>query len=530
MTGTFRLIVSTLLLFSSTLVCVAQVSSKKIDSLMEEALTKLKVAGAAIAVVKDGKVIHQKGYGVGSIDTKVPVTEHTNFQIASNTKAFTTAALSILVDEGKIKWDDKVKDYIPEFKMYNEYVTDNFNVVDLLTHRSGLGLGAGDLTFFPDGADFTVKDVVHIFQHFKPTSAFRTKYNYDNLLYIIAGEIIARVSNMSYDDFIQKRILQPLQMANSFVGDRSINEITDLATPHSTATGSLKVINRFKIGMISAAGGMYSNVSDMSKWAIMQLNKGKYGDSLKSSLFSSANSGKMWTIQTVLPNYVSERYNTHFNGYGLGWLLNDMKGNLVATHTGGLPGMLSQVTLVPDLNLGIIILTNTESGGTGLTFAVTRAIMDIYFGLDDAGWIENRARNFARNANYVDEVTKKVWEKVDSLKNTKIESNNYIGMYEDKWFGKVEVLLKGKQLWMRSLRSPKLNGPMYLYSANTFAVKWQYQDMNCDAFATFSLAENGTAISIKMKGISPGIDFSFDFQDLDLNRIERFDRVIHPVK
>eukprot|EP01035_Chromulina_nebulosa_P035078 gene35078-47132_t len=194
------------------------VSSLKIDSLMEEALTKLKVAGAAIAVVKDGKVIHQKGYGVGSIDTKVPVTERTNFQIASNTKAFTTAALSILVDEGKIKWDDKVKEYIPEFKM------------------SGLGLGAGDLTFFPDGSDFTVKDVVHIFQHFKPTSAFRTEYNYDNLLYIVAGEIIARVSNMSYKDFIQKRILQPLQMANSFVGDRPINETMDLATPHSSAT------------------------------------------------------------------------------------------------------------------------------------------------------------------------------------------------------------------------------------------------------------------------------------------------------
>ncbi|MET0467051.1 MAG: serine hydrolase [Chitinophagaceae bacterium] len=530
MAKTFRLIGSTFLFFFSTLAGIAQVSSLKIDSLMEEALTKLKVAGAAIAVVKDGKVIHQKGYGVGSIDTKVPVTERTNFQIASNTKAFTTAALSILVDEGKIKWDDKVKEYIPEFKMYNEYVTNNFNIVDLLTHRSGLGLGAGDLTFLPDESDFTVKDVVHIFQHFKPTSAFRTKYNYDNLLYIIAGEIIARVSSMSYEEFVQKRILQPLQMANSFVGDRSINEIMDLATPHSTATGSLRVIDRFKIGMISAAGGMYSNVADMSKWAIMQLHRGKYGDSLKSSLFSYNNSSKMWTIQTVLPNYVSERYNTHFNGYGLGWLLNDMRGNLIATHTGGLPGMLSQVTLVPDLNLGIIILTNTESGGAGLTFAVTRAIMDSYFGLDDAGWIDSRAKNFARNANNIDEVTKQVWRKVDSLKNTRIESGNFIGMYEDKWFGKVEVFLKGKQLWMKSLRSPKLNGPMYFYSANTFAIKWQYQDMNCDAFATFSLPENGKATSIKMKGISPGIDFSFDFQDLDLNRVERIDRVAHPSK
>jgi len=530
MTKTIHLAISTSFFFFLTVACVAQVSSGKIDSLMEEGLSKLKVAGAAIAIVKDGKVIHQKGYGVSSIDTKTPVTVRTNFQIASNTKAFTTAALYILVDEKKIKWDDKVKEYIPEFRMYNEYVTDNFNIVDLLTHRSGLGLGAGDLTFYPDGADFTVKDVVTLFQHFKPVSAFRTKYNYDNLLYIIAGEIIARVSNMSYEDFIQKRILQPLQMENSFVGDRSVNEGMDLATPHSSATGSLKVINRFKIGMISAAGGMYSNVSDMSKWAIMQLNRGKYGDSLKSSLFSSANSVKMWTIQTVLPNYVSERYNTHFNGYGLGWLLNDMRGNLVATHTGGLPGMLSQVTLIPDLNLGIIILTNTESGGAGLTFAVTRAIMDSYFGLDDAGWIDSRAKNFAKNANYVDEVTKKVWGKVDSVKNTKIESSDYTGMYEDKWFGKIEVFVKGKQLWMKSLRSPKLTGPMHFYSSNTFAVKWQYRDMNCDVFATFSPAEGGKATSIKMRGISPGIDFSFDFQDLDLKRITTADQTIGSTK
>jgi CubicO group peptidase (beta-lactamase class C family) len=504
----------------TSLLTFSQLPTSRIDSLMEEALTKLKVAGAAIAIVKDGKVIHQKGYGLSAVNTKSGVTELTNFQIASNTKAFTSAALSILVDEGKLKWEDKVKDYIPEFKMYNEYVTDNFNIVDLLTHRSGLGLGAGDLTFFPDGADFTVKDIVHIFQNFKPVSAFRTTYNYDNLLFIIAGEIIARVSHMSYVDFIQKRIFQPLQMNNSFVGDSLINEITSLATPHSATTGAIKEINRFNIGMISPAGGIYSNVSDISRWMIMQLSKGKYGDELKSSLFSAANSSKMWTIQTVLPNYVSERYNTHFNGYGLGWLLNDMKGKLVATHTGGLPGMLSQVTLVPDLNLGIVILTNTEPGGGSLAFAVTRTIMDSYFGLNDAGWIDNRAKNLAKNLNNVDEVTKKVWEKVDSAKYMKVKNEDYIGMYEDKWFGKMEVLVKGKQLWIKSLRSPKLTGPMYLYFANTFAIKWEYQDMNCDAFAIFSTNGKGKAKSFKMKGISPSIDFSFDFQDLDLKRVK----------
>lgn len=511
-------IVITLSILFTCLQSFSQLSSSKIDSLMEEALTKLKVAGAAIAVVKDGKVIHLKGYGVNSIETKQLTTEFTDFQIASNSKAFTTAALSILVDEGKIKWDDKVKDYISEFKMYNEYVTDNFNIVDLLTHRSGLALGAGDLTFIPDGADFTVKDITTIFQNFKPVSAFRTKYNYDNLLYIIAGEVIKRASKMSFEDFIQKRIFQPLQMSNSFIGDSLINEIKNLATPHSTATGTLKTINRFNIGMIGPAGGIYSNVSDMSKWMIMQLNKGKYGNDLKSSLFSSANSAKMWTIQTVLPNYVSERYNTHFNGYGLGWLLNDVKGNLVAMHTGGLPGMLSQVTLVPDLNLGIVVLTNTESGGGSLAFAVSRAITDSYFGLDDAHWIDNRARNLMKNLSNVDEVTKKVWEKVDSVQHTKIKNEDYMGMYEDKWFGKMEVFMKDKQLWIRSLRSPKLNGPMYFYNTNTFAIKWEYQDMNCDAFATFSFKEKGKAQSFNMKGISPSIDFSFDFGDLNLIR------------
>ncbi len=148
-----------LILFIST-ATVAQLTSQKIDSLMEDALVKFKVAGASVAVVKDGKVIHQKGYGLTSITTKETVNEYTNFQIASNSKAFTTASLSILEDEGKLKWTDRVKDHLPEFKMYNDYVTENFNIQDLVTHRSGLGLGVGDLMFFPDGSNFTMKDVL----------------------------------------------------------------------------------------------------------------------------------------------------------------------------------------------------------------------------------------------------------------------------------------------------------------------------------------------------------------------------------
>ena len=497
---------------------IAQISSPKIDSLMAESLIKFKVAGAAIAIVKDGKVIHSKGYGVSDINTKKPVNENTNFQIASNSKAFTTAALAILEEEGKLKWTDKVKDHIPEFKMYNDYVTENFNIQDLLTHRSGLGLGVGDLMFFPDGSNFTVKDVVTSFQHFKPVSAFRTQFDYDNLLYIVAGEVIARASGMSYESFVQNRIIGPLQMNNSFVGSL-LKDKSNLSTPHSSESGTIKTIDAYDIGMGSAAGGIYSNVTDMSKWMIMRLNKGKYGIDLKSSIFSLKNHNEMWRIHTVTETNPNPRYNSHFSGYGLGWGLSDAKGNLKVSHTGGLPGMLSIVTMYPDLNLGIVILTNTENGGGGLFSSITNTISDSYLGLDDFGWIEKNVTRMNQQKSTGDEISNKVWAKVEAEKNTAVKKEDYIGIYEDKWFGKVEVFLKDKQLWIKCHRSPKLNGPMAFYNANTFAIKWEYQAMNADAFAMFSLDETGKAQSIKMKGISPNIDFSFDFHDLDLTRI-----------
>ena len=498
----------------------AQISSQKIDLLVSDALVKFKVAGAAVAVVKDGKVIHSKGYGLADITTKKTVNENTNFQIASNSKAFTTTALAILEEEGKLKWTDKVKDHIPEFKMYNDYVTENFNIQDLLTHRSGLGLGVGDLMFFPDGSNFTVKDVVSSFQYFKPTSAFRTQFDYDNLLYIVAGEVIARASGMSYELFVQKRIIEPIQMKNSFVGSL-LKDKSNLATPHSSESGTIKTIDAYDIGMGSAAGGIYSNVADMSKWMMVRLNKGKYGPDSKSSLFSLKNHNEMWRLHTVLETNPNPRYNSHFSGYGLGWDLSDAKGYLKVSHTGGLPGMLSIVMMYPDLNLGIVILTNTENGGAGLFSSVTKTISDSYLGLDDFGWIEKTVAQMNQQRGTGDEVTTKVWAKVEAAKNTPVKNEDYIGIYEDNWFGKVEVFMKAKQLWIKCHRSPKLNGPMAFYNANTFAIKWEYQAMNCDAFVMFSLDENGKAQSIKMKGISPNIDFSFDFHDLDLKRIDK---------
>lgn len=511
-----------LLLMSGT--ANAQITSKEIDNLLQTAMDKFKVAGAAVAVVKDGKVVHKKGYGVKSITTKQPVDASTNFQIASNSKAFTTTALSILVDEGKLSWKDKVKTYLPEFKMYNDYVTENFLIEDLLCHRSGLGLGAGDLMSFPDGADFTIKDVLTNFQHFEPVSSFRTQFDYDNQLYTVAGELISRISGMSWEKFVQQNILVPLQMNNSYTSLDAIKDLTNVATPHSTensGTGEIRTISLFTDMINGAAGGILSNVDDMSKWMLVQLNKGKFGNNLEKQLFTEARQREMWRIHTVMESNPDPRYNMHFAGYGLGWNLSDIKGNLRVNHTGGLPGMLSVVTMIPDLNLGVVVLTNTESGGGALFGAVSKTIIDSYLGLDHLDWVNMYSKRMESQKSESDSVTKKVWEVVAAAQSSKINPEDYTGVFEDKWFGKIEIFLKRDQLWFRSLRSPKLNGPMHYYKATTFAIKWEYQDMNCDAFAIFGLDEEGKAQSIKMKGISPNIDFSFDFQDLDLQRVRK---------
>jgi CubicO group peptidase (beta-lactamase class C family) len=509
-----------LLIFCSFNTSYGQVTSAKVDSVVNYALSKFNVAGVAVGIVKDGKVVHTKGYGVSSSATQRLVNKNTNFAIASNSKAFTATALALLVEEGKLNWTDKVKDHIPEFKMYNPYVTENFNIQDLLTHRSGLGLGIGDLMFFPDGSNFTIDELLVSFQHFEPTSAFRTKFDYDNLLYIVAGEVVKRVSGMTWEEFVMERIFKPIGMDQSYSSLDLIKDKSNLAKPHDSNSGKLKVLPDFERMMNGAAGGIYSNVDDLCQWMLVQLNEGTYGENLSDTLFSVASQREMWKIHTVLDTDRNPRYNSHFAGYGLGWFLQDVKGNMLVDHTGGLPGMLSRTVLIPDMELGIVVLTNTSDDGSAVFGSVSRTLMDEYLGLDDFQWTDKYAAYFQQRKEGSDAVTEAVWKTVEAADKNAVNTEDYIGVYKDPWFGKMEVFMKGDQLWIKSHRSPKLNGAMHFYKANTFAVKWEYQDMNADAFAMFALDENGKAAAIKMKGISPNIDFSFDFHDLDLKRVE----------
>ena len=498
-----------------------QLTPREIDQLVEEAMEKFTVAGVAVGIVKDGEIVHARGYGLRSVESGEKVDEHTSFAIASNSKAFTSTALAILVEEGKLSWQDKVVDHIPEFKMYSDYVTQNFNIQDLLTHRSGLGLGAGDLQKWPSGSDFTMADMLTNFQHFEPVSAFRTKYDYDNILYLVAGELIKRISGMPWEVFVKTRIMDPLEMDNSFTLPPGMVDSYNLASPHMAEDGVLRIIPYYELDpkkINGAAGGVLANVDDLCSWMLVHLNGGKYGDNLEKELFSEASHREMWRIHTTIPVRPSERYNPHFSGYGLGWRLSDMNGKMSVSHTGDLAGMLSKTIMIPDLDLGVVVLTNSYYGGGGLFSAVSQTIVDSYLGLDDYGWTDRYLDSFLKSSGGAKAEVERVWQWVESANDDHINPKDYTGIYEDPWFGKIKIYLEDDQLWFASLRSPALTGPMYFYKGNAFAIKWVKRELDADAFAIFSLDEEGKAQSIRMKGISPDIDFSYDFQDLHLER------------
>lgn len=491
------------------------ISNQAIDKVTENAMKAFDVPGMSIAVIKDGTIVHSKGYGVKSLKTGEKVQSNTNFGIASNSKAFTAAALAILVDEGKIKWDDKVITHIPEFKMYNGYVTKEFTIRDLLTHRSGLGLGAGDLMVWPDGHNFTPKDIISNIQYLKPVSDFRVKYDYDNLLYIIAGVVIERVSGLSWTDFVTKRLLEPIGMTNTAANWHLLKDKKNAIDPHVPIDGKLQVIDRYTNTIFDAAAGIYSNVDDIAKWLQFNLDKGKVNGK---QIISEKQMNEMITPQTLQPNRTTPPYNSLFKAYGLGWQLQDMNGKLEVSHTGGLEGIVTQTMFYPQEKLGIVILTNQQSGAAFR--AISNTIKDFYLKNSSTDWVKTYDELMKKNVEEADDITNAVWKTVEANqknKAIKFDVKSVIGTYKDNWFGDVVIYEKKGKIIFESKRSPQLTGEMSFYKDNTFAVKWYNRYFHADAFV-YAEMKDGKMTGFKMRAISPLTDFSYDFQDLDFTR------------
>ena len=516
-------ILSTISLFSILLFGVMGfsqgLSENQIDSLVQKSMQTFNVPGIAVSVLKNGKVVHMKGYGTRSLKDGGKVDENTLFGVASNTKAVTSAALAQLIDQGKLDWNTKVTEIIPEFKLYDPYVTSEFTVRDLLTHRSGLGLGAGDLMVFP-ASNVTDKDqLIYNLRFLKPVSSFRSQYDYDNLLYIVAGEVVERVSGIEYETYVKENILDPLDMDRTAMSWHRIEDYSNVIEGHAPVDGELVPVGLSFTKVANPAAGIYSSVKDMSKWVQAQLDEGRYGEKLQDSLFSLEAHREMWSPQTITGTGKGD-YNTHFKAYGLGWFLSDVNGYLEVTHTGGLLGIVSQVTMIPELDLGIIVLTNQQSGAAFRS--ITNSIKDSYFGIEGKDRIkqynESRLRGEKRAEAEVAEVWKNVNAAQQNSKMTTAALEKYTGTYRDPWFGVVEISMKDGKLTFKSENVSDFQGSMSYYKGNSFVVKWDDRALNADAFVVFSLDKEGDPKGFTMEPVSPLTDFSFDFQDLEFHK------------
>jgi len=503
------------IIFTSTVNATSQQEKNtKLEQAIHKTMKTFQVPGVAVAIVKDDKVVMSQGFGVIEYGKKAKVNADTLFGIASNTKAMTAAILAGLVDEGKVTWQTKIIDIIPEFQMPDAYVTREFTVLDLLSHNSGLGLGAGDLMIWPE-TTLTNADVIKGLKYLPQVSSFRSEFAYDNLMYVIAGEIIAKLTGQPWQDVIKQHIFEPLGMKNTKAKFSMISKNNNnVARAHVPLDGQLNVVGGNFLEKFSSAGSVASSVNDMSLWLKAQLNRGSYSQNKR--LFSDQQSQAMWQARTLLPvsDDAAKNDKTHFFAYGLGWFLNDYHGVKLIHHSGGILGMVSKVVLVPEENLAMVILTNQQSGYA--FYAIYHQILNEYLETPDKDWTDHyqilRDKNVAAEKNRMAEEDKTV------NRNSKpsLPLSEYAQIYLDNWYGEINITYKNNQLNMNFSNTAALTGTLEHYQYNTFIVRWHDRTLEADAFVNFNLNANGSINNATMKAVSHATDFSFDFHDLKL--------------
>ncbi len=475
----------------------------EIDAYAQKVQVDWNVPGFAIGIVKDDKVIFTKGYGVRELGKSEKVDENTLFAIASNSKAFTTASLAILVDEGKIKWDDKVTNYVPEFQMHDPYVTREITIRDLVSHRSGLDTFSGDLLWYE--TTYSDDEIIKRIKYLKPTSSFRSQFGYQNLMFTVAGKVLERVSGRSWQQFVKERILTPLAMNRTTA---SIKDLKDnFSAPHNESSGKLAPLAPGNVDNARAAAGLNSSVKDISNWLRMQLNRGTFDGK---TIFSKERSAEMWAQNTVLgvnPFPAKDAPNQIFSGYGLGWFLNDYRGHKIISHSGGLDGMISQSAMMPDENLGLVVLTNSE---TGVNTIMQNKIFDVFLNvMPKRDWSGERLERAKQGKIRDVEAEKKL--DASRIQNTKsnLAIAEYAGTYASELYGEATIKEENGKLVLRLVPAPNFVADLEHWHYDTFKIKWR----NTVAynfpkgFVTFSIDGKGKPAELKID--QPNNDFWF---------------------
>jgi len=485
------------------------------DRMVQQAFDHYRLPGIAVGVFEDGKVVHVATRGELAAGEGQPVGADSLFKIASNTKAMTAAVLARLVQAGRLRWDDPVTRYLPSFRMYDPWVTRNMQVRDLLIHNSGLGLGAGDLMLWPEPNHFSRQDIIAGLAHLKPVGSFRSDYAYDNLLYVVAGEVAAVAGGKSYSELVRQEIFVPLGMERCQVGEWSPAAVGDIAQPHYRQDGRNVVGGRDGARETDfpsmAAGGVRCSVNDMLRWMQALLDPAQAPGWLDATQRRA-----LWTAHMPMP--ISQRLrdwdNTHFLAYGYGWRLSDMDGQWKGAHTGTLSGMYSSLALLPDRRSGVVILINGE--GEAARTALMQALLkhqtapaaghDV---LHYAALLE-REKAQRRSAGHV----RPELEPVHAADARELAA--YTGIWTDPWFGRITLCPADGGITFAAEKSPALRGQVMLSGRRPWV---QWQDLGEDAEAWLQLAGDGAQRRLHLRAIDPDIDFSYDYQDLEFERI-----------
>ncbi|WP_156678067.1 serine hydrolase [Sphingomonas profundi] len=487
-----------------------------IDAEVERFRKAFEVPGYAVAIVGATPQPYLKGYGVRTLGRPDPVGPHTRFAIASNTKAYTTAALAILVDEGRLGLDDPVVRHLPAFRMHDPAITPLVTVRDLLCHRSGLPLGAGDLLFFPD-TTHKAADALKALAYLKAERPFRSGYAYDNILYTVAGLLIAQVSGMPWRDFVTTRLLRPIGAADA-VANLDLLTATDVAGRHGRRGGRLLGEGPMTVVQpqgergdnVEAAGGINASVADQARWMLTQLARGVAPDGTR--IWSAAQAEEMWTPQVIVGTSdgrtAANPARSVLRAYALGWGVSDYRGERLIGHAGGLNGQITRTALLPGRGLGVAVFSNAEGASPD---GLRNAIIDHLIGAPAADWV---AIQRATDADKRQTLLKTANASLDRppAGGPSLPLQAYAGRYGDPWYGDVVVRRSGQGLAIAFVPTPDLKGALEPWGADTFRTRFPTGFE--DALVRFAVSE-GRVQRITMTPFSPLADFSYDYQHLD---------------
>ena len=462
-----RMTLAVVFLFGLSTACLAQERSdwSSLDASINSSMKEWKVPGAAVAIVKDQSIVYMKGFGIRELGKSDPVTPDTLFDIGSCTKAFTSAAIAILVDEGKMQWDGKVDEYIPFFHLQDSLADENVTIRDLLTHRTGVP--STDLLWYvyPEASR---EELIRRLAYAHPNAGFRTKFQYQNMMYVAAGYAVGQVAHSTWDDFVRTRIFQPLGMNGSDTSSIDAEKSSDHASPHEeNPDGSVKVIPWHNIDNAGPAGSINSSARDMAKWMTLQLNDGMYDGK---QLISKKNVREMQSPQMVIDSE-GEIPTVFFPdstqlSYGLGWFVQQYRGHQLVLHAGDIDGFSTMVVLIPEIHTAYFVVINL---GSFYRQVLSYQIADRLLGLPDAGW-DAHFKKLESDFKAEEKSQEASWEsKKTPGTHPSRDLTAYVGTYTNSEYGDAEIVSENQKL---ALHFHSIKSDLDHFQYDTFVVKF----------------------------------------------------------